>query len=76
MNKPFTTKDSWDDFDNTLELTDFQKYRIKKRFKRDIGAFIQKIIDDSVTDKTKRREELNSHNDPSDPFILDIGGEG
>ena len=74
--KPFITKYSWDDFDNTWELTDFQKYRIKRRYKKEVESLIQGIIDDSISDKANRREELDEHNDPHNPFKLDIGGEG
>ena len=76
MSKPFKTKYDWDDFDNTYSLTDFQKYRIKRQFKRESRNIIQKIINDSITEKKSRRSELNAHNDPSNPFRLDIGGEG
>lgn len=75
-NKPFSIKYDWDDFDDTWKLTDFQKYRIRSRFKREVEETIQGIIDESISDKRKRRAELNSHNDPKDPFNLDLGGEG
>ena len=76
MKKPFIAKYDWDDFDNTWNLSDFQKYRIKRRYRKEIEGVIQDIIDESVQAKKVRRSELNSHTDPDDPFKLDIGGEG
>ena len=67
---------SWDDFDNSWELTDFQKYQVKKRYSNEVEATIQKIINECVKDKSKRRSELNAHNDPDNPFKLELGGEG
>ena len=37
---------------------------------------LQEIINESISDKKGRRSELNAHNDPENPFKLDIGGEG
>jgi hypothetical protein len=74
--KPFTTKYDWNDFDNTFDLSEFQKYRIKTRYKKEITGFIQDIVDDSVKEKGRRRSELNAHNDPKNPFNLELGGEG
>ena len=74
--KPFTTKYDWDNFDNIWDLTEFQKHRIKSRYKKEVEPFIQSIIDESVKDKNKRRSELDAHNDPSNPFKLELGGEG
>jgi hypothetical protein len=37
---------------------------------------LQEIINESVLAKKSRRSELNAHNDPNNPFKLDIGGEG
>ena len=76
MVKPFYMKYGWEDFDNTWGLNDFQKYRIKRRYKEEIKGVIQDIIDESVQAKKIRRSELNSHTDPNDPFKLDLGGEG
>ena len=75
-NKPFSIKYDWDDFDDTWKLTDFQKHRIRSRFKREVEETIQGIIDESISDKRKRRSELNAHNDPNNPYRLDLGGEG
>ena len=76
VRKPFTTKYNWNDFDNIRDLSEFQKYRIRRRFKREVKEFIQGMIDESMKDKRMRRSELNAHSDPNDPFKLDIGGEG
>ena len=76
MNKPYRPKYYWNEFDNTIGLTDYQKLRIKVRFKRESKNILQEIINESVSDKKGRRSELNAHNDPSNPFKLDIGGEG
>ena len=37
---------------------------------------IQEAINDSVEDRVNRRKELEAHQDPTDPFKLDLGGEG
>ena len=42
----------------------------------EITKFLQKIINESVSYKRGRRSELDAHNDPDNPFKLDIGGEG
>ena len=76
MNKPFTIKYNWDDFDNTWGLSEFQKHRIKRLFRKESKNFIQNIIDESVRERHMRRADLNAHIDPDDPFRLDIGGEG
>jgi hypothetical protein len=67
---------SWDDFDNSWKLTDFQKHQIKNRYNNEVEATIQKIINESIKDKSGRRAELNAHNDPDNPFELELGGEG
>ena len=74
--KPFSTKFDWGEFHNSWKLTDFQKYRIKRRYRKEVKDTIQHLIDQSINDKDHRRDELNSHNDPTDPFRLDLGGEG
>ena len=76
MNKPFLVKYEWKDFDNTSELTSFQKHRIKNLSKDMVKTAIQKIIDQSVEDREDRREELDAHEDMTNPFNLDIGGQG
>jgi len=76
MNKPYRPKYHWDEFDNACSLTDYQKLRIKVRFKRESRNMMQEIINESVSAKKGRRSELNAHNDPNNPFRLDIGGEG
>ena len=76
VRKPFTTKYNWNDFDGIWDLSEFQKYRIRRRFKREVKEFIQGMIDESMHDKKIRRSELNAHSDPTDPFKLDLGGEG
>tara|TARA_R110002110_G_scaffold100573_1_gene256230 strand:+ start:86 stop:316 length:231 start_codon:yes stop_codon:yes gene_type:complete len=76
MNKPYRPKYYWNEFDNTDRLTHYQKLRIKIRFKRESKNMLQEIINESVSDKNGRRSELNAHNDPSNPFSLDIGGQG
>ena len=76
MNKPYRPKYYWNEFNNTSSLTHYQKLRIKIRFKRESKNILQEIINDSVSDKKSRRLELNAHNDPDNPFKLDIGGEG
>jgi len=76
MNKPFSIKYSWSDFSNTSELTQYQKHRIKKRYEQDVKVVIQDIINESIKDRAIRREELEEHKNPKEPFRLDIGGEG
>ena len=76
MKKPFSAGYDWDDFDNTRNLTDFQKYRIKRRYKKEVKGVIQDIINESIQDRKSRRSELNAHSDPNDPYKLDLGGEG
>ena len=76
LNKPYRPKYYWDEFDNTLNLTHYQKLRIKIRFKKESKKMLQEIINDSVSAKRGRRSELNAHNDPNNPFSLDIGGQG
>jgi hypothetical protein len=73
--KPFSVKYDWDEFDNTWELSAFQKHRIKINFQKEIVGVIQDIINESVKDKKHRRSELNAHNDPENPFKLELGGE-
>ena len=76
MSKPFLVKYDWKDFDNTSELTSFQKYRIKSLYKDMVKTAIQKTIDESVEDRTNRRDDLEAHKDPQQTFRLDIGGQG
>jgi hypothetical protein len=76
MNKSYRPKYYWDEFDNTLSLTHYQQLRIKIRFKKESKKMLQEIINESVSAKKGRRSELNAHNDPSNPFYLDIGGQG
>ena len=76
MGRPFITKYSWEDFDNTWGLSEFQKHRIKRIWNRESKGFIQDIINESVRERRMRRTDLNAHIDPDDPFRLDIGGEG
>ena len=76
MNKPFSIKYNWKDFDNTSSLTPYQKHRIKKRYIQAVEDAIQQTINESVEDRTERRNELEAHSDPKEPFKLDIGGEG
>lgn len=76
MNKPYRPKYNWNEFNNTSSLTHYQKRRIKIRFKRESKKMMQEIINESVSAKRGRRSELNAHNDPNNPFKLDIGGEG
>ena len=76
MNKPYRPKYYWNEFSNTRTLTHYQKLRIKIRFKRESKNMLQEIINESVSAKNGRSSELNAHNDPDNPFKLDIGGEG
>ena len=76
MSRPFSIKHNWRDFDNTSNLTSYQKYRIRTRYKQAVKDAIQGIIDESIEDRTERRSELNAHTDPEQQFKLDIGGEG
>jgi hypothetical protein len=76
MNKPYRPKYNWDEFDNAVSLTDYQKLRIKIRFKKESKIILQEIINESVSAKKNRRSELDAHNDPDNPFKLDIGGQG
>ena len=74
--KPFSIKYDWSDFTDHKILTPYQKHKIKKEYILLVKGTIQRIIDQSIKDRTDRREELNSHRDPEHPFRLDIGGEG
>jgi len=74
--EPFSINYDWEEFRNSWKLTDFQRYRIKSLCKQEVKATIQKIINEAIINKETRREELNSHNDPNDPFNLELGGEG
>jgi len=76
MNKPFSVKYDWKDFDNTSELTSFQKYRIKNLYEDMVKTTIQKTINESVKERADRRKELDAHKDITNPFDLDIGGQG
>jgi len=76
MSNLYRPKYYWNEFDNTVSLTDYQKLRIRIRFKRESKNMLQEIINESVSAKQNRRSELNAHNDPNNPFKLDIGGEG
>ena len=76
MNKPFSINYNWKDFDNTSKLTSYQKHRIKKRYGEAVKDAIQQTINQSVKDRTDRREELEAHKNPEESFKLDIGGEG
>lgn len=78
MNKPllYRPKYNWNEFDNTRSLTEYQKLQVKVRFKRESKTMLQEIINESVSAKKNRRSELDAHNDPDNPFKLDIGGEG
>ena len=76
MSKPFSIRYDWNDFDNTSELTSYQKHRIKKRYEHAVKETIQKTINQSVKDRADRRDELDAHSDPEQVFKLDIGGEG
>ena len=76
MNLPFLVSYGWKDFDNTSKLTPYQKHRIKKRYTEIVREAIQETINESVGDRSERRQELEAHTNPKDPFKLDIGGEG
>ena len=76
MSRPFTIKYNWNDFDNTSKLTSYQKHRIRKRYEQAVKDAIQKTIDQSIEDRAERRDELEAHINPEEPFRLDIGGEG
>jgi hypothetical protein len=76
MSRPFSVKFNWDDFDNTSELTSFQKYRIKSLYEGRVKIAIQKTINQSVKERADRRKELDAHKDTENPFDLDIGGQG
>ena len=76
MNRPYRPKYYWDEFNNTSGLTQYQKLRIKIRFKKESKNILQEIINESVSAKKGRRSELDAHNDPKNPFSLDIGGQG
>ena len=69
MNKPLAIKYNWSDFDNTSQLTSYQKHRIKKQCAKAVRKTIQEAINQSVEDRADRRSELDAH-------WLDIGGEG
>jgi hypothetical protein len=74
--KPFSIKYDWKDFDNTSDLTSFQKHIIRTLYEDRVKAAIQKTINQSVKDRVSRRKELNAHTDVTNPYDLDIGGQG
>ena len=76
MSSTFSIKYDWKDFDNTSGLTSFQKHRIKRNYRDEVKSVIQELINESVKERKRRREELNAHQDPEQEFKLDIGGEG
>lgn len=76
MSRPFSIRYDWNDFNNTSGLTSYQKHRIRKRYEQAVKEAIQKTIDQSVEDRAERRDELEAHINPEEPFKLDIGGEG
>mgnify|MGYP003659469645 CR=1 FL=1 len=76
MSSPFLIKYGWKDFNNTSDLTSFQKHRIKQNYRNEVKSVIQEVINQSVRDRYERRQELNAHQDPEQEFKLDIGGEG
>jgi len=80
MTPPFKVVYNWRDFQNYNKLSSYQKLQVKKWFSEKdfpvIRDAIQKQINSAIKDSGNRREELNAHNDPSNPFRLDIGGEG
>ena len=76
MSSPFSAEFNWDDFDNTSELTSFQKHRIKTLYEVRVKTVIQKTINQSVKERADRRKELDAHKDTANPFDLDIGGQG
>ena len=76
MSRPFSIKYNWKDFDNTSDLTSYQKHRIVTRYRRAVEDAIQGTIDQSVEDRAERRVELDAHKDTTNPFDLDIGGQG
>ena len=41
-----------------------------------VKSAIQKTINQSVKDRDNRRKELDAHKDTTNPFNLDIGGQG
>jgi len=74
--KPFSLNYDWRDFNNYKKLTPYQKHKIKKEYLSVAEDTIQQIIDKAIQDRASRREELDDHQNPVDPFRLDIGGEG
>ena len=74
--KTFSISYEWGDFRNYGKLTAYQKHKIKNEYISVVEDAIQRIINQSIKDRTDRRDDLNSHNDPDHPFGLDMGGEG
>ena len=78
-NKPFQISYGWKDFDGYDKLSSYQKHQVRTKFKEitsDVRNTIQKTINKAIKDSTIRREELEAHRNPDDPFQLDLGGEG
>ena len=73
---PFSVQSDWKDFVNTSDLTSFQKHTIRTLYEDRVRAAIQKTINQSVKDRDERRKELDAHKDMTDPYDLDIGGQG
>jgi len=59
-------------FKNYNKLTPYQKHRLEAI----VRDSIQHAINEIIRERKFRREELEAHSDPADPFRLDLGGEG
>ena len=63
-------------FKNYNKLTPYQKHRLAERYEVIVRDSIQHAINEMIKERRFRREELEAHRDPTDPFRLDLGGEG
>lgn len=63
-------------FKNYNKLTPYQKHRLTEKYEAIVRDSIQHAINEMISERKFRREELEAHSDPKDPFRLDLGGEG
>jgi len=63
-------------FNNYNKLTPYQRHWLTERYETIVRDAIQHAINEMIKERKFRREELEAHRNPDDPFKLDIGGEG
>ena len=63
-------------FNNYNKLTSYQKHRLVEKYEAIVREAVQHAINEMIKERKFRREELDAHMNPDDPFHLDLGGEG